>query len=85
MHIDTETQQFGDQAHTAVSINVSLFKSYHCILTTVMQTLDTHESHNVSGNINYNYIGHWPMGTSATYTMLIILRDKSRGYLFFEK
>jgi len=35
MHTDTETQQFGDQAHTAVSINVSLFKSYHCILTTV--------------------------------------------------
>ena len=25
------------------------------------------------------------MGTSATYTMLIILREKSRGYLFFEK
>jgi len=30
MHTDTETQQFGDQAHTAVCINVSLFISYRC-------------------------------------------------------
>ena len=29
MHTDTETQQFGDQAHTAVCINVSLRISYH--------------------------------------------------------
>ena len=46
MHTDTETQQFGDQAHTAVCINVSLFISYHCILISdECQTLDTHESH----------------------------------------
>ena len=41
MHTDTETQQFGDQAHTAltaVCINVSLFISYHCILTTLWLT-----------------------------------------------
>ena len=45
MHTDTETQQFGDQAHTAVCINVSIISLYsddcQC------QTLDTHESYNV--------------------------------------
>jgi len=45
MHTDTETQQFGDQAHTAVCINVSV----HIIslYSEDCQTLDTHESHNV--------------------------------------
>ena len=48
MHADTETRQFGDQAHTAVCINVSLFISYHCTLySDDCQTLDTHDSHNV--------------------------------------
>jgi len=48
MHADTETRQFGDQAHTAVCINVSLFISYNCTLySDDCQTLDTHESHNV--------------------------------------
>ena len=43
MHTDTETQQFGDQAHTAVCINVILFISYHCtgILTTVRHQTHT--------------------------------------------
>ena len=79
MHTDTETQQFGDQAHTAVCINVCLFNfiSYHCILTTVRQT---HTKVTM-----YKATCHWPMGTSATYTMLIILRDKSRGLLVLRK